>query len=208
MKKYIVEFIGTFFLILTVCMASIGGSGEMASIAIGAMLMVMVYAGGHISGAHYNPAVTLAVWLRGKVETKDLGFYFAAQFLAAVLAAFTASQFLASVSILAPKPTNIIPMYAVLAEVLGAFALTWVVLNVAAKQVEGNQYYGLAIGFTFTACATALTQVSGGAFNPAIALGLCVAKKFVWSSIWVYFVGGFGGAILAAYVYRFVHAEE
>jgi aquaporin Z len=168
-----------------------------------------VYAGGYISGAHYNPAVTLGVWLRGKIETKEMGMYMVTQLLAAATAAFIASQFLASMGILSPKATTITPMYAVIAEVLGTFALVWVVLNVAtAKQVEGNHYYGMAIGMTVTAAAYALGPISGGAFNPAVALGLCVAKKFAWSSIWVYLVGNFGGAILAAYAYRAVHAEE
>jgi aquaporin Z len=73
MNKYLVEFIGTFFLVLTVGCTVIGnGAGPLAPIAIGASLMIMVFAGGHISGGHYNPAVTLGVWMRGKCETKDV----------------------------------------------------------------------------------------------------------------------------------------
>ena len=80
MNKYIAEFIGTFFLVLTIGCTVIGaGSGVIAPLAIGAALMVMVYAGGHVSGAHYNPAVTLAVWLRGRCEAKDVVPYWIAQ---------------------------------------------------------------------------------------------------------------------------------
>src|SRR5437868_1170848 len=87
MNKYIAEFIGTFFLVLTIgCAVVIGGAGVIAPLAIGAALMVMVYAGGHISGGHYNPAVTLAVWIRGRCATKDVVPYWVAQLAAAIVA--------------------------------------------------------------------------------------------------------------------------
>ena len=89
MKKYLVEFIGTFFLVLTIGMTVIDpGAGNLAPLAIGSALMIMIYAGGHVSGAHYNPAVTLAVWLRGRCATADVPFYFIAQVLGATAAAF------------------------------------------------------------------------------------------------------------------------
>ena len=73
MGRYAVELIGTFFLVLTIGMTVIEpGAGTLAPLAIGSALMVMVYAGGHISGAHYNPAVTLAVWMRGRCAAADV----------------------------------------------------------------------------------------------------------------------------------------
>jgi aquaporin Z len=90
MNKYIAEFIGTFFLVLTVGCTVIGnGAGAFAPLAIGSALMVVIFAGGHISGGHFNPAVTLGVWLRGKCEAKDVTPYMISQILGAVLAAFT-----------------------------------------------------------------------------------------------------------------------
>jgi aquaporin Z len=88
MKKYFAELIGTFFLVLTIGCTVIGhGAGALAPLAIGSALMVMVFAGGHISGGHFNPAVTLGVWLRGKCETKDVVPYMIFQIVGAVLAA-------------------------------------------------------------------------------------------------------------------------
>src|SRR5437764_7361324 len=107
MNKYIAEFIGTFFLVLTIGCTGIGaGSGVIAPLAIGAALMVMVFAGGHISGAHYNPAVTLGVLIRGKVKAADVVPYMIAQFVAAALAAFLVTKFLRAgiaVTPIAPK---------------------------------------------------------------------------------------------------------
>src|SRR5215813_10087307 len=88
MNKYVTEFIGTFFLILTVgCSVIIGGAGLIAPLAIGSALMVMIYAGGHVSGGHYNPSVTLAVWLRGRCPASDVPWYMLAQVVGALLAA-------------------------------------------------------------------------------------------------------------------------
>src|SRR5262249_30072719 len=147
MKKYLVEFIGTFFLVFAIGMAG----GDLAPLAIGATLMVMVFAGGHVSGAHYNPAVTLAVWLRGKCDTKDVIPYWIAQFAAASVAAFL-------VVALKGKPALGAASHGVgpslIVEFLATFALAWVVLNVAtAKANAGNSFYGLAIGFTVVAFA-------------------------------------------------------
>src|SRR5215216_6581341 len=121
-RKLVVEAIGTFFLVLTITLVVSAGI-PLAPLAIGSVLMVMIYAGGHISGAHYNPAVTLAVWLRGKTPTRDVLPYMACQVIGAALAA-------AVVGILygAGKPMliNNVPQ-ALLAEFLFTFALAYVV---------------------------------------------------------------------------------
>ena len=193
MRKYITEFIGTFFLVLT-----IGLTGN--PLAIGAVLMVMIYAGGHISGAHYNPAVTLAVLIRGRVSTNDALAYIGSQVVGAVLAAIIVGIFkeLPSDSL---QELDIIK--ALIAEILGTFALAYVVLNVATAKVNsGNSYFGLAIGFTVLAMAFCFGDYSGGAFNPAVAIGASVMKIFAWKNIWVYMVGCFVGAVLAAVVFK------
>ncbi len=199
MKKYITEFIGAFFLVLT-----IGLTGN--PLAIGAALMVMIYAGGHISGAHYNPAVTLAVLIRGRVSMKDAMVYMICQLLGAVAAALVVGVFkeLPGTAVQSLNVTK-----ALLAEVLGTFALAYVVLNVAtAKANAGNSYYGLAIGFTVLAMAFCFGDYSGGAFNPAVAVGASVMKGFEWTNIWIYLVGCFGGALLAALVFNMNNSDD
>src|SRR4030095_2292105 len=169
MNKYIAEFIGTFFLVLTIGCTVIGsGAGAFAPLAIGSALMVMIFAGGHISGGHFNPAVTLGVWLRGKCEAKDVAPYMISPTVGALVAAF-AVKFLKGGPALTPLQPATLP--ALLAEFLFTFALVYVVLNTAtAKGTSGNSFYGLAIGFTVLTGAFAVGGVSGGAFHPAVAV--------------------------------------
>jgi len=201
MNKYITEFIGTFFLVFTIGMTVINTDiGSMAPLAIGAVLMVMVYAGGHISGAHYNPAVTLAVFIRGKMEAKDIIPYWAAQCIGAVLAALLVNNYTAGPNIV-PLIHN--PLKSISVEFLFTFALVYVVLNVATSdKTSGNSYYGLAIGFIVIAGAYSVGAVSGGAFNPAVALGISSMGLSSFSNIWIYLVGNFAGAALAAVVFK------
>ncbi|HTB85785.1 MAG TPA: aquaporin [Candidatus Sulfotelmatobacter sp.] len=208
MKKYLVEFIGTFFLVLAVGMNVIGCDPHnfLPPIAIGATLMVMVYAGGHISGGHYNPAVTLAVWLRGRCATADVIPYWIAQILGA-LAASGVTLFLKGNS--TATPGDLSPVPALVAELVGTFALAYVVLNVAtAKNTAGNSFYGLAIGFTVVVMAFALGGVSGGAFNPAVATGITVMKIAKVSNLWIYLAGNFAGGALAALTFKFINPED
>lgn len=207
MRNYITEFIGTFFLVLTIGLAVNGGVGAMAPVAIGAALMVMVYAGGHISGAHYNPAVTLAVLMRGKISVAEAIPYMIVQIVAAIVAGMAVNYFLGD-KMPAAAVSSANAAKAVLGELLGTFALAYVVLNVAtAKANEGNSFYGLAIGFTVTVMAYALGSFSGGAFNPAVAFGVSFMKMAAWSDIWIYLVGCFGGAALAALVFNMNNKE-
>lgn len=213
MKKYLVEFIGTFFLVFTIGMTVIvPGAGAMAPLAIGSILAVMIFAGGHVSGGHFNPAVTLGVWLRGKCPAGDVVPYLAAQTAAAVVASFAVKALktglVAKAATLSGAMTpEVLP--ALLVEFLFAFALVWVVLNTAtAKGTSGNSFYGFAIGFTVLAGAYAVGGVSGGAFNPAVAVGLCVMGVVSWGSIWIYLVANFAGAIVAATAFKAVNSED
>jgi aquaporin Z len=205
MNKYIAEFIGTFFLVLTIGCTGIGaGSGVIAPLAIGAALMVMVFAGGHISGAHYNPAVTLGVFIRGRLKATDVIPYWIAQFAAAAIAALLTTKFLrAGIPVTAITP-KIGP--ALLAEFLFTFALVYVVLNAAtAEGTSGNSFYGLAIGMTVMTGAFAVGDISGGAFNPAVALGISVLGISNWTNIWIYLVANFGATIVAAFVFNMIN---
>ena|ERR1700741_1493257 len=208
MKKYISEFIGTFFLVLVIGLTVNGGTGAMAPIAIGVALMALVYAGGHISGAHYNPAVTLAIFMRKKMSGADVLPYMIAQLAGGALAAFTTSFLLdGKMPVEAPVIADV--TRAIIGEVLGTFALVYVVLNVATvKSTAGNSYYGIAIGLTVTAMAYALGGFSGGAFNPAVAVGVSVMKMLSWNNIWLFFVGNFAGAAIAALLFNMMNKDE
>ena len=209
MKKYIVEFIGTFFLVLTVGLVVLGDV-SMGPFAIGSVLMVMVYAGGHVSGAHYNPAVTVAVFLRGKCPATDLLPYWIAQLVGATVAAF-AAMYLVADGVTESARVDVadkLPV-ALLAEFLFTFALAFVVLNVAtAKGTENNSFYGLAIGFTVLTGALAVGGITGGAFNPAVAVGGAFMKIFAWSQLWVYLVANLLGGALAAIVFMTVNEGD
>jgi aquaporin Z len=212
-RKLIAEFIGTFFLTLTVCMVAYSKvSADLQPLAIGVVLTGLIYAGGYISGAIFNPAVTVAILLRGRLNVKEAGSYMAAQFLGGIAAALltmvlTSAKNIVFPIVSPPQYFGIVP--AVLAELLGAFALVWVVLNVAtSKSTENNSYYGLSIGFTLAGLIYTLGGVSGSAFNPAVALATTVAQLGNWANLWIYLVGGFGGAVLAGVVYKFVNPEE
>jgi aquaporin Z len=170
--------------------------------------MVMVYAGGHVSGAHYNPAVTLAVWMRGKCNGSDVLPYMFSQVAGAALAAFTVSFLKGDTMPAAASAVENVPK-ALLAEILGTFALAYVVLNVAtSKNTSGNSFYGLAIGFTVMACAYALGSYSGGAFNPAVAVGVSIMKLSAWTDIWIFLAGCFAGGALAAIVFKAFNPDD
>ena len=142
MKKYLVEFIGTFFLVLTVGMTVVApGAGALAPLAIGSALMIMVYAGGHVSGGHYNPAVTLAVWLRGRCAAGDVPFYIAAQILAAVVAAAGVLCFKGHPAV-TPMEIKILP--ALIAEVVGTFALCF---NQGITESISQNFFNQVLGF-------------------------------------------------------------
>lgn len=206
MQKYGAEFIGTFFLVLTIgCTGIAAGPGVIPPLAIGSILMVMIYAGGHVSGAHFNPAVTLGVWLRGRAPAGDVAPYVLAQMLGAVAAAAIVLFFRrqSPVAFNAPIPAGLA------AEFLFTFALVYVILNVAtAKATSGNSYFGLAIGFTVLAGAFAVGDVSGGAFNPAVAVGASVMGMFPWSNLWLYLVADLSGGAAAAAAFRALNPDD
>jgi aquaporin Z len=211
MKNYLTEVIGTFFLVLTIGLTAIGGVA-MAPLAIGSALMVMVYMGGHISGGHYNPAVSLAVMMRGKLDSKELLPYWVSQVVGAFLAA--AVVYAISGQTFAPAPgADATTMGALLIEFLFTFALCLVVLNTAtASGTEGNSFYGLAIGFTVMVGAFSGGGISGGAFNPAVGIGPIVMNAIAgggsFSDLWLYLVGPLLGGAVAAMVFKIQNPRD
>ena len=201
-QKITTEFIGTFFLSLTICTAAVYGSaGEYAPFGIAATLTVMIYAGGHISGAHYNPAVTVSIYLRGACEKDEVLPYIASQVIAAVSAAIVVENLL--------RPDELSPVAfelgtdAVVAELLFTFALAYVILNVATTEsTSGNGYYGAAIALVVLAGAITVGSISLASFNPAVTSALIVSGKLTLADSWMHFVPQFIGAVLATYVYK------
>jgi aquaporin Z len=207
MRKYLTEFIGTFFLVFTIgCTVIAGGAGVIPPLAIGASLMIMIYAGGHVSGGHYNPAVTLAVFIRGRCPAPDVVPYMVSQGLGAIVAGALVKYLKPAVELKALVPA-FFPAF--LVEFLFTFALCYVVLNVAtSKATSGNSFYGLAIGMTVMTGAFAVGAISGGAFNPAVALGIAFMGLLAWSSLWVLLVGTFIGGLVAAGVFLFCNPDD
>ncbi len=205
--KLITEFLGTFFLVLTIGLTVLIGR-EFAPVAIAAVLIAMIYMGGHVSGAHYNPAITLAIWLRGRIPISEVLPYIGIQVLAAIVGALAAYLVTGDVLEVTPAEETGLGAFFLL-ELLFTFALALVILNVATSTgTAGNDHYGIAIGLIVLGGALVAGPISGGAFNPAVALGPILVDVFVGegltiSNLWIYLVSTFAGGALAAFVFRF-----
>jgi aquaporin Z len=201
--KLVAEAIGAFFLVFTVGQTVMkpNDAGTLAPLAIGSALMVMVYATGHFSGGHLNPAVTLGVTLRGKMTWTEAGPYMGAQVVGAIVAAVLVIFFKGARA--TPEPSDYNFAQKLLAEFLFTFALVFVVLNAAtAKGTAGNSFYGLAIGFIVLVGAFAVGPVSGGAFNPAVGVGVTVMGLADVTGLIIYLVADFAGGAVAALVFK------
>lgn len=206
MDKYIIEFIGTYFLMLSIGLTILHGLGLFGPFAVGMTLIGVIYMGGHISKAHYNSAVTLAFFICRKIKKTDVLGYLIAQILGAILSTLTAVFLLDMGNQLAEISTinisaQILPAFC--AEFLGTFILCLVILNVAiAKNTAGNSFYGIAIGFTVIGLAYAFGSISGAAFNPAVAIGIAWINVVTWSDLWLFFIANFLGGAIAAFVFK------
>lgn len=206
-RKLVTEFLGMFIFVFTVGMVTekASGAGALAPIAIGFVLMVIVFAGGHISGGHYNPAVSTAVLIRGRMTPPEWVGYVVVQLVAAVLAGLLVRGIGGHESAAAVASTGKM----LVAEFVFTFALAYTVLNVAtARGTEGNSFYGLAIGGIVVAGAFAVGAISGGAFNPAIALGLSVTGLLKWSHYWIYVLADLAGGAVAAVAFLYLQPGE
>ncbi len=211
MSRYVTEVVGTFFLVFTTGLMAMGGT-PWAPLAVGAVLMGMVYMGGHISGAHYNPAVSVAILIRGKMPARDLLPYVISQLLGAILACLALRVITGGT--FAPAPgTDVGLVTVLLAESLFTFALALVILNVATDEgTEGNSFYGLAIGFTMMAGAFSVGSISGGVFNPAVGTGPILIDTFLGdgslTNLWIYWVGPLLGGVAAVGAFDLMHTES
>ena len=203
MKKYIIEFIGTFFLVTT-----IGLTGN--PLAIGVMLTILVYMGGHISGAHYNPAVTISIFCKKLIDQKDAIKYIITQLAASFTAAALVFNLNTDLMHVVPNSSYSL-LQIILCEFIFTFLLVLVILNVATnKKTEGNSYYGLAIGFTVMASAYCVGGISGGAFNPAVAFGPAILDLFSGNGedityMWIYILSPITGGYLAYILDKYIN---
>jgi len=200
--KLLTEFVGTFVFFSVIGLA--GQAGPFGPLAVGLSLMAMVYMGGHVSGAHYNPAVSLGLYLRRIIPAQTMLAYWVVQLIAGVVAFVFAHA-------ISGRATGIHPSVgwaaALGTEIVFTAALVLVVLNVAAtKQTAGNSFYGLAIGMTVAAGAFVAGPLSGAAFNPAVGIGAIVSSAAFgsgsWSDLWLYLVGPLVGAVCAAGIHH------
>ncbi len=208
-RSYTVEFIGTFFLVFTVgCVLLLGGDGVINAIAIGFALMIMVYAGGHVSGGHYNPAVSLAAVIRKSLPASELIPYVIAQLLGATAAVMIVNHFSGHIANFEGCAFNMWPM--VTGEFLFTFALCYVVLMTATnRETRGNSYFGLAIGATVTVGIFAVGSVlCYGAFNPAVAMALGMMNIACWQSVFVTIVTNLAAGAIAAFLYNFTAPDK
>ncbi|WP_018215492.1 MIP/aquaporin family protein [Salinispora vitiensis] len=208
MRRYATELIGTYFLLLTIGLA-VTTMNALAPVAIGGILMVMIYAGGHISGAHFNPAVTLAVLIRGRIKGADAGGYILAQLLGGLAGAVTSQLILDNAKPTALSPAGREIWMALAVEALFTFALAYVVLNVATSSSHpDNSFYGLAIGATVLVGVITVGGISGAAFNPAVAFGGAAIGLFAWSAIWIHLLAQAIGATLAAMAFLALSEQD
>lgn len=208
LNKLLVEFLGTFFLVLLINICALGTTSQFVPMIMGLSIMAMTYAGGHISGAHFNPAVTMAVFIRGKCTAADVPSYIFAQLLGAATAALTAGVFFMNKSGNG-MDLSVTAFQAVVAEILGSFAMIWVILNVASsRDTTGNSYYGMAIGVVAAGLSFVFSPISGGAFNPALALSFGINNISGFNNFWIYLIGEVIGAVAAAYIFLVANGKD
>ena len=207
-RKYATELLGTFLFLFTIAAAVLSAS-SLAPLAIGSVLMVMIYAGGHISGGHYNPAVTLAALVRGRIRLPDAVTYWVVQIVGGVLGMALARWVIHPAQVTTMALSGHLLGAAFVAELLFTFALCYVVLNVAtSKDHPNNSFYGLAIGFTVATGAIAVGAISGGVFNPAVTISGAAIGLFAWPTLWAYLVAQVIAGIAAGLVFLALNPDD
>ena len=208
MNKVITEAIGTFFLVFAVVGAVAQGS-PLAAFAIGGTLAAVIYAGGHISGAHYNPAVSIAAFIRGRLPAAELPAYIGAQLAGASLASLLGAWVFRATMAHSTVWSGRALVTAIVVETLFTFLLAFVILNVATSQDHpDNSFYGLAIGSVVLVGILLVGPISGAAFNPAVALGVTFAKLSAWGNLWAYVVAQVVGGALAGLAFKALNPED
>jgi aquaporin Z len=198
--QLVTELVGTFLFLFVISLS--GLAGAFAPLAVGTALLAMVYMGGHISGAHYNPAVTLGFVLRGKMAGSHALGYWAAQLVGAMLAFVAGYVISGHTPGIHPGP-KVQALQALGVEIIFTAGLLLVILNVAAtKRTHGNSFYGIAIGLFIATAVFVGGPISGAAYNPAVGFGATLGSAMFagggWSDLWLYVVGPALGAAIGA----------
>jgi aquaporin NIP len=211
-RKLIAEFIGTYFLVFAgtgaIVVNTITGALTHQGIAItfGLVVMALIYTFGHISGAHFNPAVTIAFWVHRALPLRDACWYIVTQTAAGVTASFSLRVMFGNIAHLgATIPRNSWGQ-AFLLEFILTFVLMMVIFGSAVHGKAEKPFAGLAIGGTVGLMAMFAGPISGASMNPARSLGPAWASG-TWDHLWVYLVATTLGAVAAALVYHKLHDE-
>lgn len=208
-RKYVSEFIGTFFIVLLISLSSCTGSQQISALFVGLLLTGLTYAFGHVSGSHFNPAITVAAYLRGIINSREVVPFIVAQSLGGILASVLCGFLVSSQELNPPASPEVSIGVLLINEVLGTLILVYTYLNLFfTRSTSGNTYFGLAMGMVYGACFYMFGLLSVSVFNPAVALGLAMAEVISWSTIWVFAIGSFAGGILSAFLTQYMIGRE
>lgn len=202
MKRYIVELIGTFFLTLAICLTN-------QPIGIGLMLAAMIYLGGHVSGGHFNPAVSLTMFLEGLLKIQTLTYYIAAQLTGSFLAALV-YNILSDVTFFPAPAQQVLTWEAMFIEAILTFVFCSVILIIAQKKMPSSDISisGLVIGLVLAALIFTGGDISGGVFNPAVGTGTILFDIFKggesFDLLAIYLIGPFVGSIAASFFHNYI----
>lgn len=211
-KKLTAEFLGTYFLVFAGCGSAVVDATTKSithlgvALTFGLVVMAFIYAFGHISGAHFNPAVTIGLLVRGDISAKDSIAYIITQLLAGIAAAYTLLFIFGNVASLGATIPTYSESQSFVVEFISTFALVMVVLGSAVHGKAVKGFAGIAIGGVIGLMVLITGPVTGGSMNPARSLGPALASGAM-QHVWIYLTATVLGAIVASLVYRMLHEK-
>ena len=231
LPMYLAEFVGTLIVTCTFAMvtqpnityytsSNINDKTQetqesfIAPVAVGFVMIALIYAFGHISGAHFNPSITIAVYIRGFITISDAFIFILVQLIGGFIGALCAWLITGIQPYIEPgnKYKDRYGSVFVI-EFIYAFAIAIVVINVATTEAQrGNFFYGVSIGMCICAAVASAQKISGGAFNPAVGTALSITNVMrdhgTFKYIWIYWIGPIGGGVFGGLSYYVLNAKE